>query len=176
VKTISLGLSVWSGMTAVSGFATNFTQLGGARVGVGIGEASASPAAYSLLQDYFPREKRATALALYSAASMSESVPPSSLAAPSSPIGYAYTPKRRSHLALPGGQATFLAFGIPGLLLALLLFLTVREPARGAMDGLATPGDPTPFRSVGREFGAMFPPFSMIGWHGRPPPRRSRAT
>ena len=67
VKTISLGLSVWSGMTALSGFATNFTQLGTARVGVGIGEASASPAAYSLLQDYFPREKRATALAFYSA-------------------------------------------------------------------------------------------------------------
>ena len=61
-RLLAIGLTLWSGMTALSGFSTSFTQLAAARVGVGIGEASASPAAYSLLQDYFPREKRATAL------------------------------------------------------------------------------------------------------------------
>jgi MFS family permease len=163
VKTISLGLSVWSGMTALSGFATNFAQIGGARVGVGIGEASASPAAYSLLQDYFPREKRATALAFYSAGIYLGVG--ASLIFGGAVIKYwetHYTAATQP-FGLAGWQATFLAFGIPGLLLALLLYLTVREPARGAMDGLDTPGEPAPFRAVGREFAAMFPPFSMIG-------------
>ncbi|WP_431853951.1 spinster family MFS transporter [Allosphingosinicella sp.] len=163
VKTISLGLSFWSGMTALSGFSANFAQLGTARVGVGIGEASASPAAYSLLQDYFPRERRATALAFYSSGIYIGVG--ASLILGGAVIAYwdtHYTEATRP-LGLAGWQATFLAFGIPGLLLALLLLLTVREPARGAMDGIAGQGDPAPFRSVGREFAAMFPPFSMIG-------------
>ena len=163
VKTIALGLGFWSGMTAVSGVATNFAQLGAARVGVGIGEASASPAAYSLLQDYFPREKRATALALYSSG-IYVGVG-ASLIFGGAVIAYwdsRYTPATQP-FGLAGWQATFLAFGIPGLLLALLLLATVREPARGAIDGLSSPGDPAPFRSVARELGAMFPPFSMLG-------------
>ena len=163
VKTISLGLAFWSGMTALSGFASNFSQLGAARVGVGIGEASASPAAYSLLQDYFPREKRATALAFYSSG-IYVGVG-ASLIFGGAVIAYwdtHYTAATQP-FGLAGWQATFLAFGIPGLLLALLLLLTVREPPRGAIDGLASPGDPAPFRSVGREFAAMFPPFSMVG-------------
>lgn len=163
VKTISLGLSFWSGMTALSGFAANFAQLGAARVGVGIGEASASPAAYSLLQDYFPREKRATALAFYSSG-IYVGVG-ASLIFGGAVIAYwdtHYTAATQP-FGLAGWQATFLAFGIPGLLLALLLVLTVREPVRGAIDGLSSPADPAPFRSVGREFAAMFPPFSMIG-------------
>lgn len=163
VKTISLGLAFWSGMTAISGFASNFAQLGAARVGVGIGEASASPAAYSLLQDYFPREKRATALAFYSSG-IYVGVG-ASLIFGGAVIAYwdtHYTPATQP-FGLAGWQATFLAFGIPGLLLALLLLFTVREPVRGAIDGLSSPSDPAPFRSVGREFGAMFPPFSMMG-------------
>jgi hypothetical protein len=139
VKTISLGLSFWSGMTALSGFASNFVQLGAARVGVGIGEASASPAAYSLLQDYFPREKRATALAFYSSG-IYVGVG-ASLIFGGAVIAYwdtHYTEATRP-FGLAGWQATFLAFGIPGLLLALLLFLTVREPTRGAIDGLTSP-------------------------------------
>ena len=163
VKTISLGLSLWSGMTAISGFAANFAQLGAARVGVGIGEASASPAAYSLLQDYFPREKRATALALYSSG-IYVGVG-ASLIFGGAVIAYwgtHYAPGEEP-FGLAGWQATFLAFGIPGLLLALLLLFTVREPVRGAIDGLSSPADPAPFRSVQREFGSMFPPFSMFG-------------
>lgn len=163
VKTIALGLSFWSAMTAVSGLASNFNQLALARVGVGIGEASASPAAYSLLQDYFPREMRGTALALYSSGIYIGVG--ASLIFGGAVIAYwnaSFTEATRP-FGLEGWQATFLAFGIPGLLLALILFLTVREPERGVLDGIPTPGDPTPFRSVGREMGAMFPPFSMIG-------------
>ena len=65
-KLIALGLAAWSVMTALSGFARTFPELAAARVGVGVGEASASPAAYSLLSDWFPAARRATALAIYS--------------------------------------------------------------------------------------------------------------
>lgn len=169
VKTIALGLSFWSGMTALSGLAGNFTQLGAARVGVGIGEASASPAAYSLLQDYFPRHKRATALAVYSSGIYLGVG--ASLVFGGAVIGYwaaNFPDPAMRPFGLAGWQATFLAFGIPGLLLALLLYLSVREPSRGAIDGLATPSEPKPFRAAGREFLAMIPPFSMINLAKRP--------
>jgi len=59
-------LAVWSAMTAISGRAQNFVQLFLARIGVGIGEAGGSPPAHSIISDYFPPEKRATALSIYS--------------------------------------------------------------------------------------------------------------
>src|SRR3954451_21966272 len=65
-RLIALGLGLWSTMTALSGFASSFAMLATARIGVGIGEASASPAAYSMISDYFPKERRATALSVYS--------------------------------------------------------------------------------------------------------------
>ncbi|MBT5153404.1 MAG: MFS transporter, partial [Gammaproteobacteria bacterium] len=63
---ISAGLLVWSAMTAMSGFAKSFPMLAAFRIGVGIGEASASPAAYSMLSDYYHPRLRATVLAIYS--------------------------------------------------------------------------------------------------------------
>jgi len=63
---ISMGLAFWSLMTAVSGLARTFPQLAAARIGVGVGEASATPAAFSMLSDSFPARMRATVLALYS--------------------------------------------------------------------------------------------------------------
>src|SRR3974390_3145173 len=65
-RLMALGLFGWSCLTVFSGFAANLPQLAAARLGVGIGEASANPAAYSLISDYFPNEKRATAIAIYS--------------------------------------------------------------------------------------------------------------
>src|SRR4029079_9465085 len=65
-RLIAIGLGLWSTMTALSGFAGSFAMLATARIGVGIGEASASPAAFSLISDQFPKEKRATALSIYS--------------------------------------------------------------------------------------------------------------
>ena len=63
---IVVALSVWSGMTALSGLAQNFWQLLAARIGVGVGEAGCSPPAHSMIADYFPAESRATALGIYS--------------------------------------------------------------------------------------------------------------
>src|SRR5205085_10012304 len=66
-RLIAVGLGLWSSMTALSGFASNFAMLAVARIGVGIGEASASPAAYSMISDYFPMETCASALSIYTA-------------------------------------------------------------------------------------------------------------
>jgi MFS family permease len=62
---IIVGISIWSAMTAACGLAKTFTQLLFARIGVGVGEASLSPSAYSMLSDYFPKEKRGRALSFY---------------------------------------------------------------------------------------------------------------
>src|SRR3546814_17562188 len=66
VKLLSIGLTLWSAMTAFSGLAYNQLTLTFARMGVGVGEATASPTAYSLISDYFPKRQKATALAIYS--------------------------------------------------------------------------------------------------------------
>ncbi|HMK87958.1 MAG TPA: MFS transporter, partial [Steroidobacteraceae bacterium] len=66
-RLIAVGLSLWSLLTALSGLASSFGQLALARVGIGVGEASATPAAYSLLADHFPARRRALAIAIYSA-------------------------------------------------------------------------------------------------------------
>lgn len=64
-RLISIGLGVWSLMTALSGLSRSFAHLALARLGVGVGEASAAPASYAMLSDYFPAAKRATVLAVY---------------------------------------------------------------------------------------------------------------
>jgi MFS family permease len=157
VRTISLGLSFWSLMTAISGMATSYAQLGAARVGVGVGEASASPASYSLLQDYFPKSMRATVLALYSSGIYLGAG--AALIFGGEVIKYweANYTAATAPFGLSGWQATYFAFGIPGLVLAMLMIFTVKEPVRGAIDGIPTPGDPHPVRSVFQEFGTMIP-------------------
>jgi MFS family permease len=162
VRTIALGLSFWSVMTAVSGTASNYAQLGAARIGVGVGEASSSPASYSLLQDYFPKSMRATVLALYSSGIYIGAG--AALIFGGEVIKYweANYTAATAPFGLSGWQATYFAFGIPGLILALLMIFTVREPVRGAIDGIVTAGDPHPMRSVLREFGAMLPPWNML--------------
>ncbi len=164
VRTIATGLAFWSGMTTLSGLASSFIQLGGARIGVGVGEASASPAAYSLLQDYFPKSQRASALALYSSGIYLGSG--ASLIFGGAIIKYWEThyTAATAPFGLAGWQATFIAFGLPGLVLAVLMLLTVREPVRGAVDGLPTVGDPQPFRSVLTEFASMVPPWSLFAF------------
>src|ERR1700733_10152200 len=65
-RLIAIGLATWSLMTVLSGFSSSYAQLAAARVGVGVGEASASPAAFSMLGGYFPASRRALAAAIYS--------------------------------------------------------------------------------------------------------------
>lgn len=118
VRLMTLGLSLWSAMTALSGFARDAGQLTVARIGVGVGEATASPSAYSLISDWFPARLRATALAIYSSGLyIGGGV---SLA-----IGGMVVDRWNKAfpdggpLGLVGWQAAFVAVGLPGLLLAL---------------------------------------------------------
>ena len=67
VRLMTVGLGLWSTMTALSGLSSTGAHLAAARIGVGVGEATASPSAYSLISDYFPKKLRATALSIYSA-------------------------------------------------------------------------------------------------------------
>jgi MFS family permease len=162
-RLIAIGLTLWSSMTAFSGFATSFGMLATARIGVGIGEASASPAAYSMISDYFPKEKRATALSIYSAGLYiggGLSLPVGGLV--SSRWNAAYPIAAEAPLGLVGWQAAFLAVGIPGLLLALWV-LSLREPQRGASDGLPQPVvQPNAWRNFGGELLAILPPLTLI--------------
>lgn len=118
---ISIALAVWSGMTALSGMAQNFGQLLAARMGVGVGEAGGSPPAHSMISDMYEPKRRSTALSVYSAGLYLGIL-----------IGYT-TGGYVGHEF--GWRATFLIVGIPGILLALLLRMTVKEPPRGLYDG-----------------------------------------
>ncbi|MFZ4688794.1 MAG: spinster family MFS transporter [Polymorphobacter sp.] len=137
VRLLTAGLFVWSGMTALSGLSTNFLQLSAARVGVGIGEASASPSAFSMLSDWFPKEKRATALAVYSAGLYLGGGVSLLIGAVVVKAWNAAYPVA-GPLGLVGWQAAFLAVGIPGMLLSLWVS-TLKEPIRGRAEGLPEP-------------------------------------
>jgi MFS family permease len=114
---IALALFLWSGMTALCGLARTFPQLALARIGVGVGEAGCSPPAHSLISDYYPPEKRATAFATYA------------LGIPiGTALGYLLGGWMTQEL---GWRHAFLLCGIPGLLLALIVRVTLREPPRG---------------------------------------------
>ncbi len=161
VRLMAIGLALWSTMTALSGFAKNATMLTAARIGVGVGEATASPSAYSLISDWFPARLRATALAIYSSGLYiggGISLLIGALIVENWNAAY----PDGGPLGLAGWQAAFLAVGIPGLLLALWV-LTLREPVRGAIDGLPTPSDPAPFRGFVRELFQVIPPFTVFG-------------
>jgi len=161
-RLIAWGLAVWSFMTAASAGARTFGQLAAARIGVGIGEASASPAAYSLLSDWFPPAKRASVLALYSSGIYIGA---------GLGLGIGGLIVERWELAFPAGapfdlrgwQVAYLAVGLPGLLLSLWV-RTLREPLRGQSEGLGTapPTDVNPWSTLLHELGAVLPPLTLL--------------
>jgi predicted MFS family arabinose efflux permease len=113
---ITIGLVLWSGMTAISGAVTSFPQMLLARIGVGVGEAALSPPAHSLLAQYFPPERRATALGVY---------------AMGIHVGILFGVLAGGWLEeFWGWRMAFVVVGLPGIALAVLLWLTVREPPR----------------------------------------------
>jgi predicted MFS family arabinose efflux permease len=120
---IAGALTVWSGMTALSGLAQNYTQLLLARIGVGIGEAGGSPPSHSMISDYYPPERRATALAIFSTGVHLGVLLGFVLGGV---ISQAY-----------GWRIAFMAVGLPGILLAAILVFTVREPPRGRWESAA---------------------------------------
>lgn len=167
VKLLSIGLALWSIMTALSGFARNQVELTLARMGVGVGEATASPTAYSLISDYFPKRQRATALAIYSSGLYIGGGISLFLGALIVEAWDAAYPQG-GPLGLAGWHAAFVAVGIPGIIVALWV-ATLREPVRGAMDGLVTPAHPSPFRAFASDLSMIVPPFTLWGAFQRGP-------
>jgi MFS family permease len=159
---ISVGLGFWSLMTAMSGTARSFMGLAVFRFGVGIGEASATPAAFSMLSDYFPPRLRATVLAIYSSGVYI-----------GAGIGLlmggvivdswngAYPDPAMAPFGLKAWQAAFFVVGLPGLLMALWVW-RLQEPQRGMSEGLVTDAHPHPFREAGRSLLAVLPPFTVF--------------
>ena len=128
---IALGLTVWSAMTVMCGYARSFGQLALLRVGVGVGEAAGSPPAHSLISDYFPPSKRATAMGIY-----------------------AWGVYVGSALAYLGGgylreqfvddwRTPFILLGLPGLFFALVVRFTVKEPPRGYSEKSTVNAEPS---------------------------------
>lgn len=117
VTILSISLATWSGMTAVCALAGSFWQLALARFGVGIGEAGCNPPAYSIIADYFPPANRSTALSIYVSGGTALGIL----------VGFALGGIIADSY---GWRAAFLLVGLPGILLAIILKLTVREPVR----------------------------------------------
>ncbi len=134
VNIISISIFVWSLATVLTGFARNFTHLLLARVAVGIGEAGCSPPAYSILADYFGKKERTTAFSIYSMGIYGGVF-----------VGFLVGALVAEH---HGWRAAFWVVGLPGLLLALVVKFTLREPPRGLSDGQAAVPDPPPFSRV----------------------------
>jgi MFS family permease len=157
---IAVSLAFWSAATAVSGLARNFGELAAARVAVGIGEAGATPAAFSLLTDFYPAARRATVLALYSSGIYLGAGLGLTIGGQIVGRWDAAFPDATAPFGLAGWQVAFFVVGLPGLLLALWV-RTLREPVRGAMDALPVAPEPHPFRLFGRELAAVLPPATL---------------
>jgi MFS family permease len=118
---VATGLAVWSVMTALCGLAQSYVQLLLARVGVAAGEAAGTPPSHALISDYYPPERRARALGVYGIALH---------------LGILIGLAGGGWLSeAVGWRRAFMVVGVPGVLLALLVRLTIREPERGAFDG-----------------------------------------
>jgi len=131
VRILAIATAIWSAMTALSGVASAYWQLFLCRIGVGIGESAHVPCAHPLIADHVPRGGRGAAIAL-----VTLGIPAGSM------LG-----------AMGGGYIAqhfhwrwaFVAAGAPGLIIAALIWLTLREPPRGYSDGGAAPKETPPF-------------------------------
>lgn len=132
---LALVLAIWSGMTALCGAAVNVVMLFLFRIGVGIGEAGAGPASHSLIADYFRKEDRPMAIGFFSLGV---------------PLGnFLGIVLGGMLVGLIGWRWTFVALGAPGILLALIVWATIREPVRGGMDDVADTAALRPGEEIG---------------------------
>lgn len=121
-RVVAVALAFWSLMTALSGAVQSYVQLLVLRIGVGIGEAGGSPPSHSMISDIFPLRRRALALSIFSMGVY---------------FGYLFAYGLGGAIAGSlGWRMTFVALGLPGVLLALIVALTVREPPRGMAERL----------------------------------------
>src|SRR5213075_1803680 len=123
---VATSLILWSGFTVCCGLALSSLQFVLARIGVGVGEAGATPPSTSIVSDCFPAERRLMALSIF---------------ALGAPIGAWLGADTAGAVAQAyGWRAAFFALGVPGVLVGALVFLTIREPRRGRLDAVAAVG------------------------------------
>jgi MFS family permease len=133
---IALGLFVWSGFTAGTALVQNYAQLFAMRMGVGVGEAAGTPASISLLTDYVPPERRARGLSVVSIGAVAG-------------MGLGMIAGGWINQQW-GWRTAFVVAGAPGMILALIMRLTVREPARSGGAASARTGEAHSAWSAGR--------------------------
>jgi MFS family permease len=123
---VAASLILWSGFTALCGVALNYWQFLFSRIGAGVGEAGATPPSTSIVSDCFPPARRPMALSVF---------------ALGAPIGAWLAADVAGAVAeAHGWRGAFLALGVPGVLLGLLVFVTIREPTRGRLDAVLGAG------------------------------------
>jgi len=141
VRMLALLITIWSVLTAVCGFAGGLLGLVLARVGVAMAESGATPTNLSILSDYFGPRQRGTAVGVYMSAPQIGTI-----------VGFAIAAVVASAW---GWRAAFLVVGIPGVVVALVVLLTLREPPRGGTGTIAAPAAaPVPFGTAVRRIAA----------------------
>lgn len=131
---ITIALTIWSGMTALSGLALSYTHLLLARIGVGIGEAGGNPPSHSIIADLYPPERRAAAMGFFSLGV--------SMGVMLAFVGGGWVVQNI------GWRQAFYIVGIPGLLLALVVRFTLSDPPRGASEARTDSGQQPPMKDV----------------------------
>jgi predicted MFS family arabinose efflux permease len=120
---LAASITIWSAMTAFCGMSQGYMQLLLARIGVGIGEAGGTPSCNSIVADYFPAGRRAMAMTIF---------------ALGAPIGAWLGADMAGYVAAEyGWRMAFYVLGVPGILLAIVIMLTIKEPARGRLDAVS---------------------------------------
>ena len=160
-KLLSIAIAFWSAATGLAGLAGSFSLLALSRLGVGVGEAAAQPAGTSLIYDYWPRQRRGFVMAVLASAialGLGGSLVLGGVAAAWWAQAYAGD---TAPLGLRGWQFAFLVAAAPGFVLAAAMWF-LREPQRGAMDGIATPSDPHPFRASWSVLSAVTPGLNWL--------------
>ncbi len=126
---LAISITVWSAMTTLCGLSTSYMQLLLARIGVGIGEAGGTPSCNAIVSDYFPAARRPMAMTIF---------------ALGAPIGAWLGADMAGYVANRyGWHSAFLVLGIPGILLAAVIMLTIKEPKRGRLDAVSTEDTPS---------------------------------
>jgi MFS family permease len=126
---LAASVVLWSGFTVCCGLSRSYWQLLAGRVGVGFGEAGGTPPSNSIVADYFPADRRPMALGVF---------------ALGAPIGAWLGADMAGAVAHTyGWRAAFLALGVPGLIVGVLVYLTIREPLRGRLDSVSDENKPS---------------------------------
>jgi predicted MFS family arabinose efflux permease len=126
---LAAAVAVWSLMTTLTGYTRGYYDLLAARIGVGVGEAGGTPACNSIIADYFPADRRSMAMTIFALGGSIGAWLGSDLAG--------------SISADHGWRAAFMVLGLPGVILALIIFITIKEPKRGQLDTISEEKSPS---------------------------------